>query len=157
MEHYVFNQLDFVRAQVLKAVEGVSEEMADQIPDGFRNSIRWQLGHIYVVLERLAYQSLGLPTQTPEGFKELFEFKTSPLTAPTGLAVPSLQELTALLKEQPVRIRSELANRLHDDITPYTTSAGMKLESLAEFLSFNLYHEGMHFSVIKQYKVLLSR
>ncbi|MDD9268761.1 DinB family protein [Paenibacillus sp. GCM10023248] len=156
MEHFLFNQLDFVRSQVLKAVEGISEETADRIPDGFRNSIRWQLGHIYVVLERFAFQFTGRPTLVPEGFKEQFEFKTSPLTAPPGLAVPTLQELTALLKEQPARIR-QLAPYLQDEVPPYTTSAGMKLESLEQFLSFNLYHEGMHFSVIKQYKVLLAQ
>ncbi|NOV03575.1 DinB family protein [Paenibacillus planticolens] len=157
MEHYLFKQLAFVRAQVLLAVEGITEETADRIPGGFRNSIRWQLGHIYVVMERYAFQYMGLPLRMPEGFKEQFEFKTSPLTTPADIAVPSLQELTALLREQPERIRSELSGRLQDSVTPYTTSAGMKLESLEQFLSFNLYHEGMHFSVIKLYKVLLSK
>ncbi|MDU0202276.1 MULTISPECIES: DinB family protein [Paenibacillus] len=157
MEHFLFRQLAFVRNQVLQAVEGISEETADQIPNGFRNSIRWQLGHIYVVMERYAFQYMGLPQQLPEGFKEQFEYKTSPLTTPADIVVPTLSELKMLLKRQIERIQSELGDRLQDNVTPYTTSAGMKLESLEQFLSFNLYHEGMHFSVIKIYKVLLSQ
>ncbi|MBA2938255.1 DinB family protein [Paenibacillus sp. CGMCC 1.16610] len=157
MEHFLFRQLAFVRNQVLQAVEGISEETADQIPNGFRNSIRWQLGHIYVVMERYAFQYMDLPVQLPQGFKEQFEYKTSPLTTPADIVVPTLSELKFLLKNQIERISSELGDRLQDNVTPYTTSAGMKLESLEQFLSFNLYHEGMHFSVIKIYKVLLSQ
>ncbi|BFT73473.1 DinB family protein [Paenibacillus sp. P36] len=157
MEHFLFRQLTFVRNQVLQAVEGISEETADQIPNGFRNSIRWQLGHIYVVMERYAFQYMDLPVQLPQGFKEQFEYKTSPLTTPADIVVPTLSELKFLLKNQIERISNELGNRLQDNVTPYTTSAGMKLESLEQFLSFNLYHEGMHFSVIKIYKVLLSQ
>lgn len=98
LEHYLFRQLAFVRDQVLQAVEGISEETADQIPEGFRNSIRWQMGHIYVVMERYAFQYMELPLQLPEGFKEQFEYKTSPLTTPADIVVPTLSELKMLLK-----------------------------------------------------------
>lgn len=61
MESHLFKQMDFVRGQTLKLMEGVTEEQADVIPEGFRNSIRWNLGHIYVVTERIAFQYIGLP------------------------------------------------------------------------------------------------
>jgi hypothetical protein len=158
MEHFLFNQLALVRAQTLKIVEGITEETADRIPEGFRNSIRWQMGHIYVVLERFAFQYIGLPLHLPEGFKEQFEYGTSPLNAPISVPVPTLQELKTLLKDQLERIRDALGHRLQEKvIPPYTTSAGMTLETPEQFLSFNLYHEGMHISVIKLYKTLLSR
>lgn len=157
MGHYLFNQLTFVRAQTLKMIEGVTEEAADRIPEGFRNSIRWQLGHIYVVLERCAFQYIGLPLHLPEGFKEQFEYGTSPLSVAISVHVPTLKELEILLSEQHKRIRDALGNRLQEQvIPPYTTSAGMTLETPEQFLSFNLYHEGMHLSVIKLYKRLLS-
>lgn len=137
-------------------MDGVTEETADRIPDGFRNTIRWQLGHVYVVLERFAFQYLGLPLHLPEGFKEQFEYGTTPLNRPNSVTVPTLQELENLLKDQQERIRDVLGHRLEEKIVPpYTTSAGMTLETPEQFLSFNLYHEGMHISVIKLYKILL--
>ncbi|MGG1516840.1 DinB family protein [Paenibacillus oryzisoli] len=158
MEHYLFKQLAFVRSQTLKLMEGVTEENADVIPEGFRNSIRWNLGHIYVVLERFAFQYIGLPQHLPRGFKEQFEYGTSPGNKTDSTPVPTLQELELLLKEQLERIRASLEHRLQEKIIPpYTTSAGMTLETPEQFLSFNLYHEGMHLSVIKLYKSLLSR
>ncbi|NRD77104.1 DinB family protein [Bacillus sp. BRMEA1] len=157
MEHYLFKQMEFVREQTLKQIEGVTEEIADRIPKGFRNTIRWNLGHIYVVLERFAFQYMGFPQHLPEGFKELFEYGTSPLSYPASVRVPTLHELETLLKEQKDRIHEAIANRLEEKIVPpYTTSAGITLETPEQFLSFNLYHEGMHLAIIKLYKVLLS-
>jgi len=158
MEHYLFNQLAYVRAQVLKVLEGVSEETADRIPDGFRNSIRWQLGHIYVVCERFAFQFVDAPLHMPDGFKPMFENGTSPLDALSSPpSLPGLQELKTLLSEQPERIRHTLGDRMQSPIVPpYTTSGGMTLGSPEQFLSFSLFHEGMHLSVIKLYKILLA-
>jgi hypothetical protein len=158
MSPYIFNQLAFARSQTLKQFAGVTEETADRIPDGFRNSIRWNLGHIYVVLERFAFHYIGLPLQLPDGFKERFEYGTSPLNDESSLALPTLQELESLLSEQPGRISDALLHRLDEKIIPpYTTSTGITLETPAQFFSFNLYHEGMHVSVIKLYKKLLSQ
>lgn len=157
MEHYLFTQLAFVRSGTLKAASGVSEEMADRIPDGFRNSIRWNLGHVYVVLERFAFHYIGLPQQLPAGFKERFEYGSSPLTSDSSAPVPSLPELEKLLGEQNARIQEALKHRLQEKITPYTTSTGITLDSPEQFLSLALYHEGLHQSVIKLYKNLLNR
>lgn len=158
MEQFLFKQVAFVRGQTLKLLDGVTEEMASQIPEGFRNNIRWNLGHIYLVLERFAFQYLNLPQQLPDGFNEQFSRGTSPLNTLDDIAVPTLHELKALLQEQPERIQAALAHRLQEKIDPpYTTSAGMTLEMPEQFLSFGLYHEGMHLSTIKLYKKLLSQ
>ena len=158
MEHFLFNQLSFVRNQTLKMMAGITEEIADHNPDGFGNTIRWQLGHIYVVLERIAFKSIELPMHLPEGYKEQFETGTSPLNGSYSGSVPTLQELESLLREQPIRIHAALIHRLQEKVgTPYTTSAGMTLETPEQFLTFSLYHEGMHFSTIKLYKKLLSK
>lgn len=157
MDHFIFTQLAFVRSQTLKQLEGITEEMADQIPEGFRNSIRWNIGHVYVVLERYAFQYLGLPQHLPGGFKERFEFGTSPTNHQAAGPAPTLDELKSLLQEQPERIRAALSNRLREEVPqPYTTSTGITLATPGQFLSFNLFHEGMHVSVIKLYKKLLS-
>ncbi|REE68676.1 DinB family protein [Paenibacillus taihuensis] len=158
MEHYLFKQLKFVRSQTLKQLDGVTEEMADRVPEGFRNTIRWNLGHVYVVLERYIFQYLNLPQQLPAGFKELFEFRTSPLDWQPGAAIPTLAELEQLLSGQLERVEAAIANRLHETLPqPYTTSTGLTIESPEQFCSINLFHEGMHLSVIKLYKTFLSR
>ncbi|ANE48679.1 hypothetical protein SY83_02835 [Paenibacillus swuensis] len=156
MGNYLFEQLAFVRGQTLKFMQGVSEDEGNRIPEGFRNHIRWQLGHIYTVTERFAFYFAGLPMVLPDGFSEQFGNGTSPET-PTNYPVPTLQELETLLQEQLHRIQTTLPERVHQTIDPpYVTSAGMRLGSIEEFLTFNLYHEGMHISMIKVYKKLVA-
>ncbi|MBO9596973.1 MAG: DinB family protein [Cohnella sp.] len=156
MPHYLFDQLAKARSLTLKAMDGVTEEMADRIPEGFRNHIRWNLGHLYVVQERFAFQYVGLPLHMPDGFKEQFEYGTTPLSPPENATPPTLPELEALLRDQSRRIQDALSHRMQETVDPpYTTSAGFVLGSLEQLLSFNLYHEGMHVSVIRFYKKLL--
>ncbi|MDQ0193806.1 DinB family protein [Paenibacillus wynnii] len=158
MEHYLFRQLAFVRSRLFQAIEGVTEETADRIPEGYRNSIRWQLGHVYVVCERFAFQYIGLPLHMPEGYRELFENGTTMLNVSDSVSLPNLQELKTLLEDQQERMREALNDRMQTPIVPsYTTSGGMTMETPEQFLSFDLYHEGMHTSVIKMYKDMLYR
>ncbi|NUU63639.1 DinB family protein [Paenibacillus agri] len=157
MEHYLFYQSAYVRTQLLKSLDGIDEATALRIPQGFRNHILWHLGHVYTLNERFAFKNIGLPMHLPDGFLELFENGTSPLNEPVSLAFPSLEELKLLLREQPQRIQRILEDRLQESIVPpYTTSGGMRLGSVAEFLSLNLYHEGQHLTAIKLYKTLLA-
>jgi hypothetical protein len=44
----LFNQLESYRSYILGVLENVSGEEADEIPKGFNNKIRWNLGHIYL-------------------------------------------------------------------------------------------------------------
>jgi len=45
-----------------------------------------------------------------------------------------------------------------NEITPaLTTSTGLDLHSPMELLSYNLYHEGLHFGIITAYKKMLSQ
>ncbi|CAG7616700.1 DinB family protein [Paenibacillus allorhizosphaerae] len=155
MEAIVFKQLEFVRKQTLKVLDGVKDHIAASIPDKFRNHILWQAGHIYLVQERFAFLIHGFDAELPESYKSLFAPGSAPASW-TGTA-PSLAEVTDLLRNQPQRIRQNLKGRLGESSpSPYTTSSGLTLETIGEFVNFSLYHEGMHFNAIKQYKALLT-
>jgi hypothetical protein len=155
METFVFKQLEFARNQTLKALEGTPESMEARIPEKFRNHILWQAGHIYLVQERFAFLIHGFDAQLPELFKALFAPGTTPLAWTE--TPPSLSEVIDMLRKQQQRIQLALKDRIGEKApSPYTTSSGMTLETMGEFLNFSLYHEGMHFNSIKQYKVLLN-
>lgn len=152
MDSFILNQLEFVRNNTINAVEGMTEELANKIPDGFRNNIRWHLGHIYFNLEGFAFYPNNLPMELPNDFNRFFASGTSPLN--WNSTTTNTQEIILLLKEQPNRIRRELEHRLREKVEkPFTHPSGkIKLESVAEFLCFNLYHEGMHLNSIKNIK-----
>ncbi|WP_088040576.1 DinB family protein [Bacillus sp. EAC] len=157
MKQNLFDQLEFIRSQTLEAMEGVTEELADRIPLGFRNTIRWQLGHIYTVTEFLAFLKLNLSMNLPEGFLERFPNGKSPLDdIDDSVPLPTLAELESLLKGQHERVREALTGRLNERAPTLTTSTGLDLNTPEEMIRYNLYHEGLHFGIITVYKKLLS-
>lgn len=151
MEQITLKQLDFIRQLTIKAVVGLSENTIDYMPEGFNNNIRWNLGHIYTVQEKFAFHFAGEPLHLPENFDRLFAKGTKP--ADWHEELPSLEELLALLAEQPKRIQSILHDRLDEQVKqPFTTGSGLRLNTIGEFLNFTLYHEGMHFNAITTLK-----
>jgi len=150
----IFDQLEFVRGQTLKMVQDLTEEEARKIPEGFRNHILWNLGHIAFVQDRFAFLLSGLPTGLPEQYPGWFANGTSPLEW-TGQG-PDFEEVRRIAGEQPSEIRRLLTGRLNEpSIQPYTTSSGFTMDHIGSFLSFTLYHEGMHFGIIKHFKKMI--
>lgn len=43
---FVWNQYDLIRGLFLEDVTKTTEEEADIVPEGFKNNIRWNIGHI---------------------------------------------------------------------------------------------------------------
>lgn len=154
MEPYIFKQLQFVRDNTLAEVRELTEQQLLSMPPGFRNNIKWHLGHIYVVHEKFAFDLTAEETHYPKHFIECFGTGSSPSDWKEDV-LPTLEELTVLLKQQQLRIEQVLSINLDKPINTYTTSTGLTLSSVQELLSFCLYHEGMHFGTIKSLKRLL--
>jgi len=156
MEHYIFKQLDFVRGNTIRLLENIDDNTSEIIPARFNNHIKWNAGHIYLVQERFAFYFIGKEMILPKEFQALFSPGTKP--AEWSLPIPSMSDLTSLLKEQVERIERELPLYLSEKLSqPYTTSTGLTLSSVEELLSFCLYHEGMHFATIKALKQVVTQ
>lgn len=138
----LFTQLETYRNELLAVLEGVTEEMAEMIPPGFRNNIRWNMGHVY--LDQFFWiaaltKDMG---DVPPAYQNWFGFGTSPseFTEET----PSFKELKQLLETQPKTIKETYGNRLEEEFPP--TEMGM--HTLEQVLIRTIFHEGMHFQAI---------
>ncbi|MGM0843416.1 MAG: DinB family protein [Bacillota bacterium] len=147
----LFKQMDFIRMRTIAALDNTSEEMADFVPDGFKNSIRWNLGHIFLSSENLIHSFAGKNAHIPEGYQELFGFNTSPDTWES--TPPSLPELRNLLSEQPNRLKETFMGRLSEKgEKPFQMTKEISFETLAEVVSFANWHEGLHQGTITTIK-----
>jgi uncharacterized damage-inducible protein DinB len=131
-------------------MKDVSEEAADKMPEGFRNTIRWNLGHIYVVQENLVAGCAGDTPQVPPNYVELFAPGTKP--ADWQGEIPKLSSLEALLEEQPTKLKDRFASRLAEKVENPFKRGNMELSTIEEILNFTLYHEGLHTGFIKGLK-----
>lgn len=154
MEHYIFKQLRFIRENTVGHVADMKDETSLIIPEGFNNNIKWNLGHIYVVQEKLAFQFIGEQMHLPDPFDQLFGRGTKP--SDWGEEVPPIHELIVLLENQVCRMEKKLKSRTKETVKQsFTTSTGLTLLTVEEFLSYSLYHEGMHFDAIKTIKRMI--
>lgn len=156
MMSIVIEQLQFIRGLTIKAVEGTPERKLDIIPEGFNNNVRWNLGHIYVIQEKLAFHFSGEPMVLPDNFTRLFAKGTKP--ADWNEDPPKLEVLVEMLADQPKRIQQSFHHRLEEKVKePFTTGSGLTLSTIGELLNFSIYHEGMHFNTINLLKRFSSK
>lgn len=139
----LFNQLEGFREGTIHAIDGITEEMADLIPTGFNNNIRWNLGHIfidqYLWIEHLTKEPISLP----DGYRDRFAYGTSPSSWTSR--PPSINELREQLSQQPARIKELYAERLEEEFPP--TELGM--HTIAQVLVRTIFHEGLHIAAIQ--------
>ncbi|WP_058303295.1 DinB family protein [Gorillibacterium timonense] len=139
-------QIRLVRTITMKAMDGLTEEMADIQPPGFSNTIRWQFGHILTVQETIFTHFAGEASQLDESIFQLFSNGTTPSnwTSPP----PTLPELRDLLEGQSQHLCTHYANRMDELALKPFKRLGYQMNTIGEMLLFSLHHEGIHHGCI---------
>ncbi len=145
----LFNQLESYRSYVVGVAETLTAEQAEIIPNGFKNNVRWNLGHMYLDQFLWIQAVTKEKAPVPEQFNDWFGYGTSPdnFTDET----PSFEELLELLKAQPAYIKDLYADRLEEEFAP--TEMGM--HTVEQVLVRTIFHEGMHLQTILDLKKLM--
>ncbi|KPB03216.1 DinB family protein [Bacillus sp. CHD6a] len=150
MEELLFKQMQFVRKRTIAALDATTEQLADEMPGNVKNSVRWNLGHIFVSQDTLLYPFLGEEHHVPKDYLELFARGSSPHQWKTE--VPTLQEIRNYLVEQPNRIQKEFTGKLEEPIQQPFKLGEYELTTLGELLNFSIWHEGLHQGAINTIK-----
>ncbi|MFS0558955.1 DinB family protein [Brevibacillus sp. 179-C9.3 HS] len=147
----LFQQLEYYRKITLSAIDGLTDEEVNVIPEGFSNNILWNLGHIYLDQYLWIAHLTKEPVPIPPGFNEWFNFGTKP--ADWDTQPPKLEELLPLLKEQPQQLQAAYKDRLEEEFP--ATEAGM--HTIAQVLVRTIFHEGMHLASINTLRRFLKK
>lgn len=141
--------MNTIRNITLQSIQRIPENVADIVPAGFNNNIRWNFGHIAFIQERLVIDALGEEMKVPKEFETFFNAGTKP--ADWTPQPPTFEEIASVLADQSRRIKELLAGRLEDKLpTPFTNRAGITFYTAGETLLFSFFHEGMHLETIKR-------
>jgi hypothetical protein len=139
---FVFGTLDKHRGRLLQLVEGCPENKRNVVPEGYNNSVHWQIGHVLTITERLVF---GLSEQTsvfPANYQTFFGNGTKP--ADWQEEPPAWDILMDHLKEQPNRIRKSLKDKLEDSVKENF----LKAETVGELVVSSVLHEVNHAGTI---------
>lgn len=145
-QEVLFKQLETYRMELLGAVESVTEEQAEIIPAGFKNNIRWNLGHLYLDQFLWIEALTKVPTPISKQFNQWFGFGTTP--ANFTEETPSFAELKVLLKSQLQQIVEKYGEVLDKKYPPID----MGMHTMEQVLVRTIFHEGMHLQAINDLK-----
>ena len=139
------NHLKQYRQLFLKVTSDLSPEQMLEIPPERSNNILWNVGHVMVTQQLLHYALSGNPMLVPDATVAVLRKGTSPADWDTP---PEFAEIRRLLVELPEKLETDHAAGLFQEYRPYSTSAGVDLNSIEDSLEFNNFHEGLHLGVI---------
>jgi hypothetical protein len=123
----------------------MEEETADVQATYFNNTIRWHIGHVLVVNEKLLFRYPKKSENIPANYAELF----SPGTKPSDWTeeAPTLEELTKYLVEQQERI-NEFDDLFWKSNVTFKVPFG-SVETFGDLLIMLGHHESEHLGKMK--------
>lgn len=138
--------LQNTRKSLKKNLETLTIEQLNKIPEGHKNNIIWNIGHVLVTEQLLAYRLSGLPTMVNEELIEKYKKGTKP---EGDVNQTEVNEIKALLEPTIEKTIEQYKNGAFKNFNEYTVSTtGNTLTNIDDSLEFILFHEGMHMGII---------
>ena len=127
-------------------LEDTSLDNLNKIPEGHKNNIIWNIGHILVTEQLLAYKLSGLPTMVSDSLIEKYRKGSIPEGYVTQNEV---DEIKGLLEVTIEKTAEDYKKGRFKNFNEYIVSTtGNTLTNIDESLQFILFHEGMHLGIV---------
>ena len=123
--------------------EGI--EAMNKIPEGFKNNLIWNFGHVIVSQQLLCYRRSGLPLQIDDQLVNQFKNGTKP---ERWYDQSDLDHLIEVSKETLSIFQEDLNKGIFKSYDKLSTRFGLEITNIEEALRFNIIHEAMHFGQI---------
>lgn len=145
----IFKSIKRSREIYASYIENYTLEQLNTIPDGLRNNLIWNIAHIIVSQQRLAYLLSGNETLISEEFTNKYVNGTIPDGNATQEEVDEIKRLLFSTIEQTIL---DYKNGKFDNYTETQTRTGFLLTNIEEAMLFNHYHEGIHLGFMMKIK-----
>ncbi|OGS81361.1 MAG: hypothetical protein A3G95_00745 [Flavobacteria bacterium RIFCSPLOWO2_12_FULL_31_7] len=145
----IFKSIKRSREIYASYIENYTLEQLNTIPDGLRNNLIWNIAHIIVSQQRLAYLLSGNETLISEEFTNKYVNGTIPDGNATQEEVDEIKQLLFSTIEQTIL---DYENGKFDNYTETQTRTGFLLTNIEEAMLFNHYHEGIHLGFMMKIK-----
>lgn len=152
MDKAAWERIFVTRKQIVDLISTLTIEQINTIPEGFKNNVGWNFGHIIATQQRLCYKNCDLPYTIPEAFID----KYSKGTAPTeDISQEELNEILRFSETSLAQLQSDYESGLFKTYNAYQTSFGVMLSDIDRAIGFIPVHEGLHLGVCMSIKKLV--
>ncbi|MFP2995472.1 DinB family protein [Spongiivirga sp. MCCC 1A20706] len=116
------------------------------IPEGFKNNIIWNIGHIVSTQQGIIQGLAGRPMVVDANFISLYKKGTKPERDATKDEVEDLKKLVFSTLEQTIKDYEN--GDLKDYKGLHIATTNSDITTIDDAISFNLFHEGVHVGII---------
>ncbi|PGL71006.1 DinB family protein [Bacillus sp. AFS055030] len=141
-ETFVFQLLSKKYKKLLDLLKKCPENQRDVIPEGFKNNIHWQFGHILYSTDYFVLGLSGNKRMLPDSYQTFFSYGTKPIE--WNDEPPEWNVLIEQLKGQIDSIYDILNGQLNKHVEENFLNAN----TIGELLVYNISHVSEHIGVI---------
>ncbi|MCB4807408.1 DinB family protein [Tamlana sp. 62-3] len=143
---FVFKVLNNTRQIFKNIIEENTLEDLNKIPEGFNNNIIWNIAHVVVTLEVLAYKLSGLEVSLDSEMINKYKKDSKPEGA---LSQNEVDEIKGLLTSTIKKVETDYNAGIFKTFNEYTVSTtGNTLTKIEDALQFVFFHEGLHYGYV---------
>lgn len=128
-----------------KILKSYTLDQLNNIPEGFNNSIFWNITHCIVVQQRLMYSLSGNKIHINKTWVDNYDKGTFPKTPAT---LEDVEEIKKLLFSTLELLDKDIEDGIFEKFHDFTTSTNQKIDSFSSAFSFTLFHDGIHLGSI---------
>tara|TARA_R110000868_G_scaffold199959_7_gene447134 strand:- start:3216 stop:3680 length:465 start_codon:yes stop_codon:yes gene_type:complete len=143
---FTFQVLNNIRGIFKKIIENNSLKDLNKTPNGFNNNIIWNIGHVVVSEQLLAYKLSGLESTLSDEMINKFRKGTKPEGSLTQIEVNEIKDLLSTTIEKTIE---DYYDDVFENYSSYTVSTtGNTLNNIDEALQFVAIHDGLHYGYV---------
>jgi len=124
-----------------KILNNYTLDQLNNIPEGFNNSIFWNLAHCIVVQQRLMYSLSGNNIHIDQKWVINYDKGTFPKIPAID---KDLEEIKTLLFSTLDFLDEDIKNSIFKKYYSFTTSTNQVIDSFESAFTFVLFHDGIH-------------
>ncbi|MBL7931735.1 MAG: DinB family protein, partial [Bacteroidia bacterium] len=136
----------------LNIVSALSLEQLNKVPQGFKNNIAWNVGHLVAAVQGVCYGRSGLPMNVEQSFFDMYKPESKP---ERDITAEELETIKDLMFSTLDTLEADYEKRIFGGFTPFKTRTGVQLNSIEDAITFLLFHEGIHTGVIMSQRKLV--
>lgn len=137
-----------VRNTNFNLIKIISSTLINLIPSGFKNSIRWQTGHLVAVQLSLLFQWTNFDLPLDDSYLSYFGKETSPANFDSD--TPDIKKIMKDAEFHTFTTEKSF-ERLTDRVYPtkITVSTGHEISSFSDAVGYLPLHEAYHFASVR--------
>ena len=142
----VVSLLEGIRKDVLSKVEGLTEQEALFVPEGFRNCVHWHIGHMLHVQLAHWYVRRGESLPIDLGFKKYFRDGSSPENYDSE--TPPFAVVLSAYRKYSFGLELQFSDLLEAPLSQPFEYLNSHFATVSDDLHLLIYHEGEHYPMV---------